>query len=137
MARQPVEEQPDVNDRIAAVLEQLAANAPVQDIGYGHPKYQERLREEGFFITLAKKVFQNGREVEPRGLKPETIDHVVLLAPGKYIGGAVTVAHDQKGQIHLIYKSQTPEDRMRFQQVVQNFDDMVAKIWAEMHPAKQ
>ncbi len=125
----------DVNDRIADVLERLADNAPVQEIGYGHPKYQERLREEGFFTEFAAPVYQNGREAAARGLKPETIDRAPKLRQGKYIGGRVEVVKDQRDRVHLLYKCNTPEERMKFQAVVSSFDDLVEKIWTEMHAA--
>ena len=51
------------------------------------------------------------------------------------LGGSVTVAHDQHGHIHLLYKSASVEDRMRFASKVSSFEDMVQKIWAEMQPA--
>jgi hypothetical protein len=132
MARQTEQ---DTNDRIAAVLEQLAANAPVQEIGYGHPKYQERLREEGFFDEFAAPVYQNGKEAQARGLKPETIERAPKLRAGKYLGGKVEVARDNRDRVHLIYKISKVEDRMRFQSVVKSFDDMIDQIWNEMHAA--
>lgn len=133
MARQV--EQDDASDRIAAVLEQLAANAPVQEIGYGHPKYQERLRSEGFMDEFAAPVYQNGKEAQARGLKPETIEHAPKLRAGKYLGGKVEVARDNRDRVHLLYKYSKVEDRMRFQTIVSSFDDLIAKIWTEMHAA--
>lgn len=133
MARQTVEQDtPDTNDRIAAVLEKLAENAPVQEIGYGHPKFQERLREEGFMDAFASPVFQNGREAQARGLKPETIERAPKLKPGKYLGGKVEVMRDNRDRVHLFYKNSKVEDRMRFQQLVSSFDDLIDKLWAEM-----
>lgn len=135
MARQTVEQdtQDSTNDRIAAVLEQLAANAPVQEIGYGHPKFQERLRNEGFFDEFALPVFQNGKEAQARGLKPETLERAPKLRPGKYLGGKVEVMRDSRDRVHLFYKNSKVEDRMRFQQLVSSFDDLIDKLWAEMH----
>lgn len=137
MARQTVEhDTPDTkDDRLVAILEQLAANAPVQEIGYGHPKYQERLRAEGCFDDFSAPVFQNGREAQARGLKPETIERAPQLRPGKYLGGKVEVLRDNRDRVHLSYKSADVTDRMRFQSVVANFDDLIQKIWDEMHVA--
>lgn len=136
MAKQTVEEQtPDFNERVVAVLEQLAENAPVQEIGFGHPKYQDRLRAEGFMDEFATDVFQNGKKAQARGLKPETIEHAPQLKPGKYLGGKVEVFRDNRDRVHLMYASARIEDRMRFQSVVKDFDDLIAKIWAEMHVA--
>ena len=137
MARQTIEQdtpQDQTNERIAAVLEQLAANAPIVEIGYGHPKYQERLREEGFMTDFAAPVFQNGHQAQARGLKPDTIAHAPQLRPGKYLGGHVEVNRDGRDRVHLSYRHAKVEDRMRFQNVAKDFDDLIAKIWAEMHP---
>jgi len=131
MARQ-TNETPDTNDRIAAVLEQLAANAPVQELGYGHPKYQDRLREEGFMTDFATPVYQNGKQAQARGLKPETIERAPKLRAGKYWGGKVEVARDNKDRVHLLYKHATVEDRMRFSPP---FDELIDRIWQEMHAA--
>ncbi len=133
MARQTVEDTQDTtNDRIAAVLEQLAANAPVQEIGYGHPKYQERLKAEGFMDAFAAPVFQNGREAQARGLKPDTIERAPKLRAGKYLGGKVEVALDNRNRVHLIYKSSDVTDRMRMQSWAPSFDVLIEKIWTEM-----
>ncbi|HYE17084.1 MAG TPA: hypothetical protein VEA69_01450 [Tepidisphaeraceae bacterium] len=136
MARQTVEQDtPDTNERIAAVLEQLAANAPVQEIGYGHPKFQERLRAEGFFDEFAKPVYQNGLKAEARGLKPETIERAPKLRAGRYLGGKVEVVTDARGGVHLRYANSKVQDRMRFQQLVRDFDDLIDRIWNEMQVA--
>jgi len=126
---------PDTNDRIAAVLEQLAANAPIPEIGYGHPKYQDRLRDEGFMTDFATPVYQNGKEAQARGLKPETIERAPKLRAGKYLGGKVEVARDNRDRVHLLYPHAKVEDRMRFQAIVKDFDELIDKIWTEMHAA--
>lgn len=134
MAKQ-VAEQTDTNDRIAAVLEQLAANAPVQEIGYGHPKYQERLTAEGCFDAFSAPVYQNGKEAQARGLKPDTIERAPKLKPGKYLGGKVEVLRDNRDRVHLLYANSKIQDRMKFQAIVSSFDDLIDKIWTEMHVA--
>lgn len=123
------------NAKIAAALEQLVAQAPPEEIGYGHPKYQQRLRDEEVFADFAVPVFQNGKQAQARGLKPETIDRVVLLRSGKYLGGRVEVLRDARDRVHLLYKHARIEDRMRFKALVADFDDLIAKIWAEMQAA--
>lgn len=125
----------ETNDRIASVLEQLVANTPVQQIGYGHPQYQERLREEGVFAEFAAPVFQNGKQAQARGLKAETIEHATQLRPGKYLGGLVEVLRDNRDRVHLVYPHAKVADRMRFQQKVRDFDDLIAQVWGEMHAA--
>lgn len=138
MARQTQDvETPDTNDRIAAVLEQLAAQAPVQEIGFGHPKYQERLKAEGFFDEFAVPVYQNGKQAVARGLKPETIERAPKLKPGKYLGGKVEVVRDGRDRVHLIYASAKVTDRMKHSQMLNGtgFDGLIDRIWQEMHTA--
>jgi hypothetical protein len=133
-----VDEQSDnaaVMDRMADILEQLQKNAPPNEPGFGHPDYQARLREEGFFADFAKPVYQNGKEAQARGLKPETIDRAPKLRPGKYLGGVVEVAKDHRDRIHLMYASVRERDRLNFAQKVRNFDDLIDQIWTEMHAA--
>ncbi len=132
MARVTTEiEQPDTNERIAAVLEQLAAQAPVEEIGYGHPKFQQQLRDEGHFKEFSAPVYQNGREAVARSLTAETIEHAPKLRPGKYWGGMVDVSLDNRGRVHLAYKCADVTDRMK--QPWKNFDELIGKIWDEMH----
>ena len=119
------------------MLEQLAANAPVQEIGFGHPKYQERLKAEGFFDDFATPVFQNGKQAQARGLKPETIERAPQLRPGKYLGGQVEVIRDNRDRVHLLYKNSKVTDRMKFDQLLkgEGFDGLIDRIWREMHAA--
>lgn len=142
MARQTAEPEPqtEFNERIVQVLEQLADNAPVPEIGYGHPKYQERLRAEGFFTEFAAKVFQNGREAQARGLRPETVERAPQLRPGTYLGGKVGVQRTNGGAVNLSYAHAGLEDRLRFESLVAprakdwtQFDELIDKIWTEMH----
>jgi hypothetical protein len=133
-----VDEQSDnsaVLERMTDILEQLQKNAPPNEPGFGHPDYQARLREEGFFADFAKPVYQNGKEAQARGLKPETIDRAPKLRPGKYLGGVVEVAKDHRDRIHLMYASVRERDRLNFAQKVRNFDDLIDQIWTEMHAA--
>jgi hypothetical protein len=115
---------------IAGVLEQLRDQAPVKEIGFGDPAYQQRLRDEGFYTELEKPAFQNGRDIEPRGLSPQTIHRLARLAPGFYINKMVEVTVDQRDQRHLRYKSAEIQDRMN--QPWRSLGEMVDMIWAEM-----
>ena len=122
-----------VMTRLADLMERQEANAPRREITLGDPEYQERLRKEGFFTKLEKPAFQNGREVQARGLPEKTIHRLARLKTGSYIGGKVRVMVDAKEQVHLSYKSATPEDRMRFAlDVAPTFEVLVDKVWAEM-----
>ena len=115
------------DDRIASVLERLADQAPVPEIGYGHPKFQARLRAEGVFDEFAVPVYQNGKEAQARGLKPETLLGVADLKAGVYqvLGGKVEVARDQKNRVHLLYAHAKIEDRMKFSP---DFDALIAAL---------
>lgn len=123
------------NDRIAAVLERLAENQPVQEIGYAHPKFQEGLRKAGYFHEFAKPVYQNGKASPATCLSLDLIAKTNKLRDGKYLGGVVTVAHDQSGATHLLYKTATADDRMRNIGLFSSFEDLIDKITAEMPAA--
>jgi len=130
----------EFNERIIDVLEQLADNAPVQEISYGHPKYQERLRQEGIFTEFSAKVFQNSREAQARGLRPETIERAPQLRAGQYLNGKVGVTRGQNGAVNLSYAHANVEDRIRFESLVAprakdwtQFDELIDKLWTEMH----
>jgi hypothetical protein len=117
-------------ESIATVLDRLEQRAPVKELTFGDEAYQNRNRAEGFYDVLEKPAFQNGRDIEARGLGAETIHRLARLAPGFYINKMVEVSVDGRGQRHLKYKSTTVEDRMR--QPWKTLQDMVAMIWAEM-----
>lgn len=142
MARQQAEiETQDTNvavlERMTDILEQLQKNAPPNEPGFGHPEYQARLREEGFFDQFAVKVWQNGKMAEARGLRKDTIERAAKLTPGTYAvkGIRVDVAVDGRGEVYLSYPSATMTDRMKFAGAVRNFDDLIDQLWAQMHPA--
>lgn len=122
----------EAQQRTAEVLEQLAANAPKREVQFGDAEYQSRLRAEGYFDAFEAPVFQNGREVEPRGLKAETRERAPKLQPGKFLNGRVQVTVDSRGQVHLLYKNATPEERMRFaMEIAPDFDMLIDRIWRE------
>lgn len=141
MAKTAVEqvEAPEGNtavlERMTDILEQLQKNAPPNEPGFGHPDFQARLREEGFFDEFAKPVYQNGKEAQARGLKPETIERAPKLKPGRYLGGLVDVAKDHRERVHLLYAYVRDRDRMIFEKKVRDFDDLIDQIWTEMHAA--
>lgn len=129
-------EKPDLQTEVlasmASAIKLLAENQPAKVIGADSPEYQDRLRAEGFFDVFPTPVYQNGRECEPRGLSQETRERASALKTGKYIGGFVTVERTDK-LVHIKYKSQTIEDRMRYASKWRDFSDLIDKIWAEMH----
>lgn len=120
------------NVQIAQALDQLVKQAPPEDIGYAHPKYQQRLRDEGVFTVFAAPVFQNGKEAQARGLKADTVERAPKIRPGVYLGGRVEVVRTARGGVNLIYRSARPDDRTKFGKLVVDFDDLIEKLWAEM-----
>ena len=133
---EPVEAAPpSVLERMTDILEQLQRNAPPNEPGFGHPEFQRRLREEGFFDEFAKPVYQNGKEAQARGLKKETIERAPQLRPGTYANGLIEVAKDHRGRVHLIYKYTRERDRSLFNQRFRDFDEMIQAIWDEMQAA--
>lgn len=120
-----------VLERMTDILEQMQRNAPPNEPGFGHPEYQRRLREEGFFDEFPVPVFQNGKQAEPRGLKAETRARMADLKPGTYITGLVSVLREPNGTVHLQYRHSTMADQIKLSQHVRNFDDLIDQIWAE------
>ena len=133
-------------DRIASVLERLAeergSNAalvealkeiqPKEEIGYGHPEFQARLRAEGFMDEWAVPVFQNGRAANPRNIPEHLRLNVALIPAGKYVGGTVEVTRGGKDEVYLHYKSQTIEDRMTFSTKFPTFERLLETLLAEV-----
>lgn len=126
---------PEIEERLAVAFQQLADNQPPLEIGYAHPKFQARLREEGFFLEFPRPVYQNGYECPAQGLAPEIIQKASALKDGKYLGGHVRVSHDGRGGVHLSYKNGTPDERMRNLTLFSSFEDLITKITAEMNTA--
>jgi len=118
--------------QVAETLAVLQQNQRPREVNFGDTDYQEKLRRET--QVLKRPAFQNGFPVNPSGLSDEVIDRLATVKPGKYLGGAVTVAIDGNDGIHLIYKNKTVEQRMAFARLVTSFSDLVNKIWSEMHP---
>ena len=123
---------PDAEERLATAFERLVDSQPLPQMGYADPRYQQRLKDEGYFDEFAKPLYQNGKESPATGLSKDIIAKVNALRDGKYIGGHVTVNHDSRGHIYLSYKSATPDDRFRNRDLFANFDELINKITAEM-----
>jgi hypothetical protein len=126
---------PETEERMALAFERLADNQPQLEIGYAHPKFQQRLRDEGYFDEFVRPVYQNGYECPAQGLSKALIAKTSALRPGRYLGGQVSVSHDTRGGIHLSYKNGTADDRMRNLTLFSSFEDLVNKITAESAPA--
>lgn len=122
---------PDAEDRLALAFEKLVENQPVPEMGYAHPRFQQSLQDRGYFREFAHPVYQNGKTAPATCLPQALIDKTNALRPGKYLGGHVTVAHDAKGGIHLLYKTATADDRMKNMTLFLSFEDLIDKITAE------
>lgn len=118
------------NQTLAATQAAVLANQPARVITEDSPEYAARNRAEGFYDYFPKRVYQNGREAEARGLSEQTRERAASLAPGKYLGGKVMVEELPNGGVHIKYKSRTIEDRMA--QPFKDFPDLVDQVWAEM-----
>jgi len=127
-----------VLERMTDILEQMQRNAPPDEPGFGHPEFQKRLREEGWFDEFPVELWQNGKKASARGLKKENIERVAHLKDGTYMKGTqaqTEVSHDGRGRVHLTYRAGTVMDSIKYAMAAGTLDDIIAKIWAEQNPA--
>lgn len=128
--------QDTTGDRIAAVLERteerltrMEENRPPPDYGYADPRFQARLREEGWFRDFPVPVYQNDKRIFGERMSQDLIDRVAAMKNGKYLNGYVTIWRDGKNGIHIEYRNSTPDDRMQLP--FKSFEDLVARVTAE------
>jgi hypothetical protein len=101
-------------------------------------EYLKERNDKGRSKFLPHIVYQNGREVNPSGLSPETINVLDTLATGKYCDGIIDVIRISDGpegvnsRIHLCYNNGTIEERMVFYMRFPTFTKIVQDISAEM-----
>jgi hypothetical protein len=101
-------------------------------------EYLKERNDKGRSKFLPHIVYQNGREVNPSGLSPETINVLDTLATGKYCDGIIDVIRVSDGpegvnsRIHLCYNNGTIEERMVFYMRFPTFTKIVQDIAAEM-----
>lgn len=127
----------ETNERMASILEQLQKQAPPHEPGFGSPEYQQRLRDEGYYDEFPVKVYQNGREAEPRGIAADIREKVGALRAGTYMltrhGKSTEVKIDRTDKmVHLKYPSLKIEDRMRYPWA--SFEDLVEMLYALQNP---
>jgi hypothetical protein len=126
----------DTAEAIArAITNGIAATQPPRDV----PFAEYILRPGKLEPKLDRPVFQNGQPIQIKGASQDTIRHLNNLKPGRYLGGAVTVA--LKGDapnvsVHITYPCATNDERLRIYQLVSSFSDMVQKIAREQEPAQ-
>jgi hypothetical protein len=126
--------QPNGADIAAAITQGIAAVQPAKDVEFG----EYIMRPGKLEPMLDRPVFQNGQPIQIKGCSQDTIKHLNGLAPGQYLGGAITVA--VKGaapneSVHISYPCSTHDDRLKVYQLVSSFSDMVAKIAREQAEA--
>lgn len=132
-----IDKMADTNERMADILEQLQKQAPPHEPGFGSPEYQQRLRDEGYFDEFPVKVYQNGRQAEPRGIPAEIREKTGQLKAGTHTltryGKSSTVTVDRTDKmVHLKYGSQEIEQRMRYPW--NSFEDLIEMLWLAQHP---
>ncbi len=119
-------------EKMTAILEKMGENTKPYEPAFGDPAYQARLRAEGFRDEFTIPVYQNGREVVARGLSEETRAQAVALPEGMYTIGPikVEVVRNEK-YVHLKYKSQSAEDRMKYASAWKDFPDLIQQMTAQ------
>jgi hypothetical protein len=120
----------------AAVAQGIAAIAPRKELKEGDPEYTARLQAEGFYDTFdgGVIVLQNTREAQARGLSAEVRSRAAHLKPGSYIKNRVKVTVENDGAIvRLSYPVSGTNDALINQSHFSSFEDLITKIWQEMH----
>lgn len=131
------------NAKITELMEQQAAYnkaalkiAPRRKKSMG--EYLAERKKKGITKFLPHLVYQNGRQVNPSGLSPDTITTLDQLAQGRYCDGLVDVIRVTDGvdgintRIHLCYNNRTVEERMFFYMRFPSFTKLVQEIAADM-----
>ena len=119
---------------IAAGIKLGIAEINKPEMREGDPEYTARLKAEGFFDEFEKPVVQNGYSAQARGLSEQTRMRASNLKSGKYLGGRVSVEADGH-RIYINYPTSKVDDRFKNMTLFTSFEDLIDKIWAEMHQA--
>lgn len=134
---------------IAKMTEVMAQNA---DLAQQNAKFNELLvknaprRRKTMAEYLVKnprkrllhQTFQNGREVNPKGLSEDTIKRLDTIAPGLYAQGLIEVERRTRGingrdtMILIRYNNKHDSDRSNFYMKFRTFREMVDTIVDEM-----
>lgn len=117
-----------------ALAAAIASLAPKPDLKEGDPEYVARQKAEGWFDDFfGKTVYQNAYEAQARGLPEETRRRTSQLKPGKYLKGRVTVEVNGDA-VRLLYPI-SGDNMMINLGHWRSFEDLIDKIWDEMHVA--
>jgi len=119
---------------IAAGIKLGIAEINKPEMREGDPEYTARLKAEGFYDEFEKPVIQNGYAAQARGLSEETRHRASNLKSGKYLGGRVSVDADGH-RIYINYPTSKVDDRFKNMTLFTSFEDLIDKVWAEMHAA--
>ncbi len=130
----------DTNALAAAIAAGIATLAPKRQIQEGDPEYVERQRAEGWFDVFGDEnhpvtVLQNAYEAQPRGLSAEVRYRAAHLTPGTYLKNRVRVTVENDGAIVRLSYPVKGDNMMINQSHWSSFEDLITKLWAEMHPA--
>lgn len=120
----------DAEALASAITAGIMATQPPRD-----KTYEERQREKRATDPRPKPsrpTFQNGFEINPRGLSTDCVRKLDALKPGIFLGGKVTVQDLGNGGINIRYSNATPDERMGLMALFSSFSDLVFKLHAEM-----
>lgn len=124
----------NVNDLAAAMANAINGLKPKPEMREGDPEWNAMLKEEGLLDDFfGVTVLQNAYEAQARGLSEETRRRASQLKPGTYIKGRVRVSVEHNGQIVRLMYPVSGDNRMINMQYFSSFEDLVNKIWNEMH----
>lgn len=125
----------DTNALAAAIAAGIAQMAPKPEVKEGDPEYVARQQAEGWFDSFANgvTVYQNAYEAQARGLSAEVRERAAKLKPGSYIRNRVKVTVENDGAVVRLAYPVSGDNMLINRDYFASFEDMVNKIWAEMH----
>jgi hypothetical protein len=131
----------DTTQLAAAIAAGIATIAPKPEMKEGDPEYVAKQKAEGWYDFFTDDqgrqvtVLQNAYEAEPRGLPEDVRMRAARLRPGSYIKNRVKVTVERDGAIVRLSYPIKGDEGLKNMQHWSSFEDMISKIWAEMHPA--
>lgn len=120
----------DANDIAKAITEGIIAAQPKREKTPDEHRAEKLARDPR--PKPNRPTFQNGFDVNPRGLSVDTIKKLDALKAGSYMGGKVTIQNVANGGINIRYTNNTPDTRMELMALFSSFSDLVHKLYDEM-----
>lgn len=125
----------DAEALAAAITAGIVATQPPREKTYDERQAEKRAIDPR--PKPSRPTYQNGFEINPRGLSTDCVRKLDALKPGVYMGGKVVVQDLGNGGINIRYSNATPDERMALAALFSSFSDLVFKLHAEMgQPAK-